>query len=264
MLFDAGRNSTTGLARLAIDPVAISKIFLTHLHSDHIISLPELLLFPWTSGRTTPLSVWGPVGTRAMMQNLQEAFTVDIHARRDEEARFSTEGIQVLAHDISGGLVYQSNGVQVRAFRVDHGPGVAAFGYRVDFQGRSVAVSGDTRPTENLVKVASGVDVLIHSFGRRKDDPVLTGPLDEVLPNGRTRRQQIAIVQLHTDGVEVGKVLNQVKPRLAVFSHYQLARKEEVSLVRENYSGPLEFGEDLMTIDIGRQVNVRRFVPPSR
>lgn len=73
LLFDAERSSTTGLARLAINPVAISKIFLTHLHSDHIISLPELLLFPWTSGRTTPLSVWGPAGTRAMMQKLQEA-----------------------------------------------------------------------------------------------------------------------------------------------------------------------------------------------
>ncbi|HMF99410.1 MAG TPA: MBL fold metallo-hydrolase, partial [Vicinamibacterales bacterium] len=109
LLFDAGRNFTTGLARLNINPASVTRVFLTHLHSDHIVSLPELLLFPWASqGRAVPLQVWGPTGTRAMMERLQEAFAFDIHVRRDVDERFSPEGIRVLATDIREGVVYEA------------------------------------------------------------------------------------------------------------------------------------------------------------
>src|SRR5262252_790788 len=197
LLFDAGRNLTTGLARLNINPAGVTRVFLTHLHSDHIVSLPELLLFPWASqGRAVPLQVWGPTGTRAMMERLQEAFAFDIHVRRDVDERFSPEGIRVLATDIREGVVYESNGVKVTAFLVDHGPVKPAFGYRVDYRGRSVALSGDTAPSANLVKFASGVDLLVHELGRPKDDPALSGPPDELLPNSRqTRRQMKAIIE---------------------------------------------------------------------
>src|SRR5207244_3428421 len=84
LLFDCGRSATTGMARMAINPADVTKVFLTHLHSDHIVSLPELYLFPWASeGRSVPLRVWGPVGTRSMMDSLQKAFQFDIHVRRD-------------------------------------------------------------------------------------------------------------------------------------------------------------------------------------
>jgi ribonuclease Z len=262
LLFDAGRNLTTGMTRLAVNPVDVTKIFLTHLHSDHIISLPELLLFPWPQGRKTPLKVWGPTGTRSMMQKLQEAFAVDIRNRRH---LLSADGANVVAADIREGVVYESNGVKVTAFLVDHSS-MPAFGYRVDFRGRSVAISGDTKPSENLVKFASGVDVIIHEINRWKQDPVLTGPPDELLPNsGQTRRQAIYIAEDHTDGAEAGKVFDRVKPKLAIFSHYGgLDPQATLALVRQNYSGPVEFGEDLMTIDIASQVSVRRFAATSR
>src|SRR5262249_56960705 len=103
---DAGRSVTTGLARLNINPAGVTRVFLTHLHSDHIVSLPELLLFPWASqGRAAPMQVWGPTGTRAMMERLQEAFGFDIHVRRDVDERFSPEGIKVQATDIREGVV---------------------------------------------------------------------------------------------------------------------------------------------------------------
>ncbi|MCR4374080.1 MAG: MBL fold metallo-hydrolase [Acidobacteria bacterium] len=168
----------------------------------------------------------------------------------------------MLATDIREGVVYESNGVKVTAFLVDHGPVKPAFGYRVDFRGHSVAISGDTRPSENLVKFASGVDLLIHEVGRFKDDPALSGPPDELLPNSRqTRRQAKTIAEHHTDGVEVGRVLDRVKPKLAVFSHYSADPQATLPLVRRNYAGRVEFGEDSMTIEIGSQVEVRRPAP---
>ena len=265
LLFDAGRSLTTGLARLALNPADVTKIFLTHLHSDHVISLPELLLFPWTQGRKTPLEVWGPTGTRSMMQKLEEAFAFDIHVRRDVDDKFPADGVRVVATDIREGVVYESNGVKVTAFLVDHGPVTPAFGYRIAFRGHSLAISGDTKPSENLVKFASGVDLLIHEVARWKQDPVLTGPPDEPLPNSRTtRRQAKAIAEHHTDGAEAGRVFDRVKPKLAVFSHYNVDPQATLALVRQSYSGPVEFGEDLMTIEIGSQVSVRRFTATNR
>jgi len=160
--------------------------------------------------------------------------------------------------------VYEANGVRVTAFLVDHGAVKPAFGYRVDYRGRSVVLSGDTRPSDNLVKFASGADLLIHEVGRWKQDPVLIGAPDEPLPNVRlTRRQAKTIAAHHTDGVEAGRVFQAAKPRLAVFSHFAGDPQTTLSLVRQNYAGPVEFGEDLMIIDVGSAVTVRRFVAPN-
>jgi ribonuclease Z len=265
LLFDCGRSMTTGMAKLAIDPADVTKVFLTHLHSDHIVSLPELYLFPWAQGRTVPLQVWGPDGTRSMVKHLQEAFSFDIHIRRDVDERFSAEGIKIIATDIHEGVVYEANGVKVTAFLVDHGPIKPAFGYRVDYRGHSVVLSGDTKPSDNLVKFSQGVDVLIHEVGRSKQDPALVGPPDELLPNSRQTRGQVKrIADHHTDGKEAGRVFEEVKPKLAVFSHFNNAPAETILLVRESYAGPVEFGEDLMTIDIGDTVSVRRFAQANR
>jgi ribonuclease Z len=266
LLFDCGRASTTGMERLAINPADVTKVFLTHLHSDHIVSLPELVLFPWAQGRATPLQVWGPDGTKSMVKHLLEAFSFDIHIRRDVDEKFSPEGINVTANDIREGVVHEANGVKVTAFFVDHGPVKPAFGYRVDYHGHSVVISGDTKPSESLVKFSQNVDVLIHELGPSKQAPVLTGSPDELIPNSRlTRRQARTIADHHTDGAEAGHVFERVRPKLAVFSHFpNIVPAETLRLVRETYSGPVEFGEDLMTIEIGSAVNIRRFAPSNK
>jgi ribonuclease Z len=260
LLFDAGRGTTTGMARAGVDAADVTKVFLTHLHSDHVISLPELLISPWAfQGRSVPLFVWGPLGTRSMMQHFQEALAFDIHVRRDLDEKFPAEGVRVVATDIKEGVVYESGGVSVRAFLVDHGPVKPAYGYRVDFRGRSVVLSGDTAPSENVIKAATGADVLIHELGRYKQDPLLAGPPDEVLPNARQTRGQLATIAAHhTDAVEVGVILDRVKPKLGVFSHYNADPAATLPLVRRHYAGVVEFGEDSMTIEIGESVHVRR------
>lgn len=212
-----------------------------------------------------PLQVWGPEGTRAMVDHLQQAFAFDIRMRRDVDERFPAEGIRAVATDIREGVVYEADGVSVTAFLVDHGSVAPAFGYRVDYRGRSVVLSGDTKPSDNLVKFAQGTDVLIHELGRSKQDPVLTGPADEVVPALlQTRGQLRTIAAHHTDGVEAGQVFARVKPTLAVVSHYNADPAATLPLVRQHYAGPVEFGDDLLTIVIGDTVAMRRFArtPP--
>lgn len=182
------------------------------------------------------------------MKNLQKAFAFDIHVRRDVDEKWSAEGIKVIATDIQEGVIYQANGVTVMAFLVDHGPVKPAFGYRVDYQGRSVVLSGDTKPSENLIKFAKGVDLLIHEVGRSKQDSTLVG-------------QAKIVAAHHTDPLEAGRVFEKVGPKLAIFSHYNGTASAILPLVRQNYAGPVEFDEDGMTIDVAETIDIHRFTP---
>lgn len=250
LLFDCGRGATLRLAQAGIPIGSVSRLFLTHLHSDHVIQIPDLLLAGWvgTAGRKTPLEVWGPKGTQEMMSALERAFAFDIHMRRDVDEKLSAEGIKVKSHDIEQGVVFDEGGLKVTAFLVDHEPITPAFGYRVDYRGRSVALSGDTRVSENLIKFATGVDVLVHEAV----DPVA------MRASSTDRRLTEAIIAHHTTAEQAGQVFARVKPRLAVFSH---APSSEALLAqaRKHYSGPLQGAEDLLTIDVAEQISVRRF-----
>ena len=161
MLFDSGRGGTIRLAQLGIALGDVNPLFLTHLHSDHVVGIPDLWLTGWLRGREIPLQVFGPRGTENMMANLDKAFEADIRIRLSSGAR-SLEGVVILARDIGEGVVYEKGGVKVTAFEVNHGRTKPAFGYRIDYAGRSVILSGDTSPSENLIRFAQGADLLIH------------------------------------------------------------------------------------------------------
>jgi ribonuclease Z len=265
LMFDCGRAATIRMAQMGMLLGELNKLFVTHLHSDHVIGIPDLYLTGWASqGRVVPLRVWGPVGTRDMMTHLQKAFAFDIHIRRDVDERFPADGIKTVGTDIREGVVYEESGVKVTAFLVDHGPVKPAFGYRVDYRGHSVAISGDTKPSDNLVKFSQGVDLLIHEGGGPKKTEAVEGRADELVRVSTgsaisvlTREQQWKVAHHHTDGLEAGEIFARVKPRLVVFSHGGNA--ESLPLVRQHYDGPVEIGEDMMTIDIGDTIGVRRF-----
>jgi ribonuclease Z len=250
LLFDCGRGALIRMTEAGVPLRDVTRLFLTHLHSDHTVDIPDLLLTPWAgrTARAVPLEVWGPKGTIEMMDHLQKAFAYDIHIRRDVDERFSPEGIKVVGHDIEQGTVYEKKGVKVTAFVVDHGPVKPAFGYRIDYAGRSVALSGDTRPSENLVEFAKGVDVLIHEAL----DPEAFHKATVML----TPQQQKSIIDHHTTPEQAGEVFGRVKPKLAVFSH-TFGNPEILEKASKTYSGRMEMGEDLTTIVIGDTVTVQ-------
>jgi len=264
LIVDCGRGATQRLWQLGIPLSRVSNVFLTHLHSDHTVGLADLWLTGWLptpyGRRATPLGVWGPSGTQDMTGALSKAFAWDLD-RRGRGEGLPASGVALDAHDVQPGVVFERSGVRVTAFLVDHGGLLEpAYGYRVDHRGRSVVISGDTRPSESLIRASAGVDVIVHE--------VIAAPA-ALLAQSETARR---IVGFHTLPEDAGRVFARVRPRLAVYSHVVLlttdpafpapAVTELAPRTRATYNGPLEVGEDLMAIEIGREVRVRRGVPP--
>jgi ribonuclease Z len=248
-LVDAGYGTVRKLVQSGVPFETLRAAFVTPLHSDHVADLPALLLLPWSAPteRDVPLEVWGPAGTRDMMRHLQEAFSYDIHVRRDIDEKVSARGIEVVAHDISEGVVHDTNGVTITAFLVDHGPVKPAYGYRIDYGGHSVVLSGDTRPNDNLVSFSQGVDLLIH-------EAINVDVLRTLVPSPRLLQ---AIVGHHTTADQAADVFRRASPKLAVFSHAD-GTPALVEQVRRSYTGRVEATEDRMVIEIGDDVTVRR------
>jgi len=236
LLFDCGRGVVIRLAQVHVNPKEIDGLFLTHLHSDHVVGIPDLWLSGWFLGRTKPLPIWGPAGTRSMAEHLVQAFGFDIRIRQTTPDPLPGKGVEIDAKEIEQGEIYNDGSTRVSAFLVDHGAVKPAFGYRIDSAGHSVVVSGDTKFCQNLVDFAKDADCLIHtawSAGWKNPTP----------PSKRS----IASAE------DVGRVFAMVKPKLGVVYHY----KDEEGLgdaVREEYDGPFVIGRDLMVINIGKTV----------
>ena len=255
LLFDAGRGVLQRLSQLQPPVREVRKIFLTHLHSDHVVGLPDLWLTGWLNGRPEePLCVWGPRGTKEMMAHLDQAFQFDIRIRLYDDQP-PPEGIVVLAEDITEGVVYESNGVKVTAIEVDHFPVQPAFGYRIDCAGRSVVISGDTRFSEHLISHAQGVDVIVHE--------VIVADLIRALSPSKPDAMERVIAH-HITPEQAGEVFSRIQPGLAVFTHIipvNATAEDIIPPTRKTYTGPLEVGEDLMVINIGDEVTVVRGDP---
>ena len=239
MLFDCGRGVVIRLKEAGVNPSEIDAVFLTHLHSDHVVGLPDLWLTGWFLGRREPLVVWGPVGTREMTEHLRQAYAFDLRIREAPPESLPAQGVEIAAHEIEGETVYDKGGVRVSAFVVDHGTVKPAFGYRVDSGGHSVVISGDTRFSQNLIEHAKGADCVIHaawSVGARNATP----------PSQRS----IASAE------DVGRAFAAVRPKLGVIYHY----KEGAGMaeaVRQEYGGAFVMGKDLMVIEVGARVKVK-------
>jgi len=236
LLFDCGRGVVIRLTQAGVNPKDIGGLFLTHLHSDHVVGIPDLLLSGWFLGRDRALAIWGPPGSQSMADHLVQAFAFDIRIRQAAPNPLSAKGIEIGAKEIGQSEIYDDGLTRVSAFLVDHGTVKPAFGYRVDSAGHSLVISGDTRFCQNLVDFARGADCLIHSAWS-------AGWKNSMPPSKRS----IASAE------DAGRVFAPVKPKLGVVYHYN----DEEGLwdaVRKEYNGPLVIAKDLMTIGVGETV----------
>ena len=227
----------------------VDTAFLTHLHSDHTLGLSDLIITPWILGRTNPLKLYGPKGLKDMADFTQKAYKVDIHERIHGLEKANTEGYKVKVEDLHEGLIYDKD-ITVEAILVPHGNFES---YAFKFIGdQTIVVSGDTGPSEKLVEFAKGCDILVHEV-------YYTKGLQTRSPQWQKYHSNV-----HTSAIELGKIANIVKPKKLVLYHQlfmqenildedmekndELYKEKIISEIRENYSGDVIYGEDLMII----------------
>lgn len=229
-------------------------MFLTHFHSDHTSGVPDLWLTGWIQryygNRQNPFRIIGPTGTISFMQNLERAYGDDIRIRLADEKN-PIEGVKIAPSEYTqDGVVYETNGVKVTAFEVNHGDLIKpAYGYRIDYDGRSVIISGDTRYSENLEKYAQGATLVIHEVAIANQEYYDKTPVIKY------------IMGHHITPEEAGSLFARLQPKLAAYTHlvflgspaYPAPKIEDIERkTREKYSGPLALGTDLMAFDVRR------------
>ncbi len=156
----AAAAANAGVAALA--PANLRTLFLTHLHSDHTIGLPDVILSPWVLERAVPLKVYGPPGTKAMVGHLLAAYDADIRNRIDGAEPANRSGWQVEVTEVTPGVIHRDSNVVVEAFAVPHGDWAQAFGYTFTAPDRRIVISGDTRASDAVVAACNGCDLLLH------------------------------------------------------------------------------------------------------
>lgn len=240
-LFDAGPGVMRRLAAAGLPIDGVTAAFITHLHSDHTLGLPDLIFTSWTLGRRTPLRLYGPPGLRRMTEHLMAAWAEDTLMRITGLERNSPGGYRVDTREITPGVVYDSGGVRVTAIAVQHGSWRHAFGFRIDTPRRSIVLSGDTRYSEAIERAAAGVDVLIHEVYpevRRAPEP---------RPGGELWPQYLQ--SFHISDVELGQLAARAQPRLLVLSHivFSGGTEEEVlaGIRRGGFTGQVVVATDL-------------------
>jgi ribonuclease BN (tRNA processing enzyme) len=236
-LIDAGVGVERRLAAAGLPTDGVTAAFITHLHSDHLLGLPDLIFTSWVFGRSRPFGLYGPRGLANMTKHLYAAFAEDIRNRTEGLEHAARGGYRVNVHEIGPGVVYDSDGVRVTAFQVPHGEWREAFGYRFDTPDRSIVFSGDTSPSEELVKMASGVDVLIHEAQPSTAVQLAPGDVDWAK----------YISRYHTTAIQLGEIAARAHPKLLIVYHYnrRVPAEQMLADIRRSFAGQVVMAEDL-------------------
>ncbi|WP_426168388.1 MBL fold metallo-hydrolase [Sandarakinorhabdus sp. DWP1-3-1] len=259
---DAGEGGTRKLNQLGLPIGRIEGLFLTHFHSDHIDGLGPLMLLRW-SGRsnTSPLPIHGPPGVERIVAGFNAAYA------QDNGYRTAHHGTKIMPPSGAGGtalpfaiaglpvVVLNADGVRITAFPVDHAPVQPAVGYRFDYKGRSVVISGDTAVSPSLVRAARGTDLLVHEALQPRLVKILTEALART---GQANTAQITrdILDYHASPEQAADaakaagagalVLNHIVPPLPLAFAYPAFLGDAA----KHFSGPITIGEDGMMIDL--------------
>jgi ribonuclease Z len=263
---DAGEGGGKNIVQMGIPPGRIEAVFLTHFHSDHIDGLAQIMLLRWSgSSWQTPLPIHGPPGVENVVAGLRTAYTLDTGYR------VAHHGTKILPPPGAGGtalpfmlppagqgdsvVLIDDGGVKVTAFRVNHKPVEPAVGYRFDYKGRSVVLSGDTVPTPSLIAAAKGADVLVHEALQPRLVALLTSGL---AAKGQANMAQVTrdIVGYHSTPEQAAQDAKAAGVRYLMLNHIvppmpmRFAYPAFLGDAHRYYDGPITVGEDGMMLSL--------------
>jgi len=226
-----------GIKGLAV--ASLQTAFITHLHSDHTVGLPDLIFTSWVQGRHAPLKLYGPPGISDMAKHILLAWQADIDIRVSGLERRDPAGATVEAHDVRPGTIYEDAGVKVTAFPVRHGD-IPAYGYRFDTPDRSIVISGDTSPSQEVVENCRKCDVLIHEAYAEEYRPADMASWLEY----RAKH--------HTTTTQLGELAAKAEPGLLIVYHRgigpagaEISDQRYLDEIRRAFKGRIAIGRDL-------------------
>lgn len=249
LLVDCGSGVTQRMLAAGYSARELDAVLLTHLHSDHIVDLFQLVISSWHQGRQAPMRVFGPTGTRRYVDGLMEVWRPELEQRIAWEQRSSTEALRVDVTELDAERVVDFGGLRAAFVEVEHGPVKPAFGIVFSAGDERLALSGDTSRCDRLIDAAKDVDVLVHEVCVHREMPA---------PGGiRTVDGMANVASYHTGSHEVGAVATECGAGALVLTHFvppNCDRDDLLDEVARSFDGPVVVGEDLMTIDVGRRV----------
>ena len=220
----------------ALKATELNIVFITHLHSDHTLGYPDLIFTPWVLGRDQSLEAYGPHGLKRMTKHIEEAWAEDIKVRRRGLEQANADGYRVNVHEIHPGIVYRDENVTVTAIPVKHGIWKEALGYKFETKDRTIVISGDTAPTDAIMKACNGCDLLVHEVYNPHGDELNDPHWKEYF---RT---------FHTSPAELGDIARRAHPKLLVVYHESLEKLPVADLLEQigkEYSGKWVSAKDL-------------------
>ncbi|HYW32968.1 MAG TPA: MBL fold metallo-hydrolase [Gemmatimonas sp.] len=212
------------------------RVFLTHLHSDHTLGLADVIFTPWIQGRVAPLDIYGPTGTRALVQGILDGNRPDIVERVGSAGGPSASGWKSAVHEISEGEVFRDARVTVRAFAVPHADWKHAFGYRIETPDGTIVISGDARASPVMARQCNGCAVLVHEV--YSDSGFATIP----------PLRQTYHARAHTSATQLGDIASAARPGLLILNHQLFFGASDERLLAEvssRFSGRVMSAKDL-------------------
>jgi len=254
VLVDTGRNAMVRLAATGRDDVSL--VVYTHYHSDHIAGLGEILVNRAIAGSTEPLAVIGPKGARAVVDGFRAAYALEDGYRVAHHGEhWSSAGASAAVTEAEAGVVWERDGLRVTMFAVDHAPVEPAVGYRFDYNGKSVVVSGDTMKTASVIEMSRGADLLVHEAVDRQTIEQALPMLERAQP--RRAAMTIDMMSHHTTALEVAEIARDAGVKKLALTHLvptipptDAAEANFVRGMAALYSGPIVVGRDGMVVEI--------------
>jgi len=248
LLVDCGSGVTQRMAQAGISGRDIDAVLLTHMHSDHIVDLFQLVISSWHQGRDKPMRVFGPSGTYRYVDGMVSLWQNEMEQRIEHERRPSAVALQTEVTEMKPGEAVDFGPVRVTAVEVDHKPIRHAYGYVIEADGSKLAISGDTRPCDALVEAARGADLLLHEVFVHH----------AMKPKEGVRSQETIdrVASYHTLSSDVGKVAAKAGVKWLALTHFVPPDCDTEALykeVRADFAGPLTIGADLMTLDLAKR-----------